>query len=71
MQVIFDGVDRSIYHGYGEKLRRLQRKRPVRIGLPGWARTSLVGRLRLTALVTLRTRAGCGAGRARRVALRR
>jgi hypothetical protein len=45
--------------------------RPVRIGLPGWARTSLVGRLRLTALVTLHTRAGCGAGRARRVALRR
>ncbi|MEA2375908.1 MAG: hypothetical protein QOD53_2371 [Thermoleophilaceae bacterium] len=45
--------------------------RPVRIGLPGWARSSLVGRYRLAARVTLRTHAGCGAGPARRVTLKR
>jgi glycosyltransferase involved in cell wall biosynthesis len=32
MQVVFDGVDRAIYHGYEEKLRPLGRKRGVRIG---------------------------------------
>jgi hypothetical protein len=45
--------------------------RPVRIGLPGWARTSLVGRFRLAARITLRTHAGCGGGPARRVTLSR
>ena len=32
MQVIFDGVDRTVYHGYGERLRPLVRKRGVKIG---------------------------------------
>ena len=41
--------------------------RPVRIGLPGWARTSLVSRRRLAARVTLQTRKACSASPARRV----
>jgi hypothetical protein len=44
---------------------------PVRIGLPGWARTSLAGRSSVVTRVTMRVSGGCSAGPARRVTLRR
>lgn len=47
------------------------RRRPVRVGLPGWARSSLQPRTRLSVRVTLRTGGGCRAGAARRVTLAR
>ena len=47
------------------------RATPVRIGLPGWARSSLVRRWTLATRVTMRVGSGCSAGPARRVTLRR
>ena len=46
------------------------RRTPVRIGLPGWARTSLGRRTSVATRVSLRA-SGCRAGAARRVTVRR
>ena len=47
------------------------RSSAVRIGLPGWARTSLAGRSSVATRMTLTVSGGCRAGQARRVTLRR
>jgi hypothetical protein len=47
------------------------RRNPVRIGLPGWARTWLAGRMSLRTRVTMRVSGGCDPAGARRVTLRR
>jgi hypothetical protein len=57
--------------GVAEVELRRGRTRPVRIGLPGWANTALVGRHRLAARVTLRTHDKCRVSPARRVTLKR
>jgi hypothetical protein len=44
---------------------------PVRVGLPGWARTGLVARRSLAARITIRVGSGCRGGSAKRVTLRR
>lgn len=57
--------------GVAEVELRRGRTRPVRIGLPGWANSSLVNRYRLAARVTLRTHDECRVSPARRVTLKR
>jgi hypothetical protein len=47
------------------------RRNPVRIGLPGWARTALVSRTRVATRVTMRVGSGCAGAAARRVTIRR
>jgi hypothetical protein len=47
------------------------RRNPVRIGLPGWARTGLIRHMRLRTRVTMRVSGGCAAAAARRTTLRR
>ena len=47
------------------------RRNPVRIGLPGWARTWLIGRTSLRTRLTMRVSGGCHPAHARRVTLRR
>ena len=57
--------------GSAEVELRKGRTRPVRIGLPGWARTSYASRSKLPARVTLSTRDGCRVSSARHVRLAR
>lgn len=47
------------------------RKTPVRIGLPGWARTALARRSSVATRMTLSVTGGCRSGAARRVTLHR
>jgi mannan endo-1,4-beta-mannosidase len=47
------------------------RRNPVRIGLPGWARTGLVARMSVRTRITMRVSGGCSAAHARRVTLHR
>jgi hypothetical protein len=44
---------------------------PVRIGLPGWARSGLVARRSLAARISIRVGSGCRGGSTKRVTLRR
>ena len=47
------------------------RGNPVRIGLPGWARTTLGRRMSVYTRISMRVGSGCTAARARRVTIRR
>jgi hypothetical protein len=47
------------------------RRTPVRIGLPGWARTPLIRRSNVRTRITMRVSGGCSPAKARRVTLRR
>ena len=63
------GTSRTL--GTAEVELRSGRRRPVRIGLPGWARTSLGRRTSVATRVTMRVGGGCRAGGTRRVTIRR
>jgi hypothetical protein len=57
--------------GFAEVELWAGRRNPVRIGLPGWARTPLAARSSVATRVAMRVGGGCSAGPARRVTVRR
>lgn len=71
------GVARLRHATRGTELGRARvdlfagRRRPVTIGLPGWARTSLRAFTRVPARLSLHTSSGCRAGAARRITVSR
>ena len=63
------GTGRTL--GTAEVVLSSGRRRPVRIGLPGWARSSLGRRTSVSARVAMRVGDGCRGGSAKRVTIRR